>query len=116
MIICRNPQIKDAVSILPNIQYPFNPVQARPVQNRLDLNHKKYFLLLDQKHCLAPIAHDVHNVLDIGCGTGLWCSDFANNFQSANVSEHIELSDLSDLQEKVIGIDIAIIQPELYVN
>jgi hypothetical protein len=57
-----------------------------PEQDRLNLNHTKYYLLLGGKLCLAPIPSDLHKTLDIGCGTGIWCVDFADNFKSAEVS------------------------------
>jgi hypothetical protein len=40
-------------------------------QDRLDLQHHIYRLNVDGKLHLAPIPKDVHNILDIGCGTGL---------------------------------------------
>jgi trans-aconitate methyltransferase len=52
---------------------------------------------LDGALNLAPIAKDIHRVLDVGCGTGLWAVDFAEEHPSATV----------------LGIDISPIQPEL---
>ncbi|KAK7428429.1 hypothetical protein QQZ08_005048 [Neonectria magnoliae] len=53
-------------------------------------------LLLDGKLHLAPLEeHQVHNVLDIGTGTGMWAIDFADEYPEA----------------KVIGTDISPIQP-----
>jgi hypothetical protein len=39
--------------------------------NRLDLNHEKYYLLYNGKHFLSPITNP-KNILDLGCGTGMW--------------------------------------------
>ena len=40
-------------------------------QDRLDLQHHIFRINVDGKLHLAPIPKDVHNILDIGCGTGL---------------------------------------------
>jgi len=45
---------------------------------------------------LAPLPKDIHNVLDIGTGTGIWAIEFADEFPSA----------------AVLGIDLSPIQPE----
>lgn len=44
---------------------------------RLDLQHHLFYLTLDGKLHLAPLSADLHNVLDIGTGTGIWAIDFA---------------------------------------
>jgi hypothetical protein len=36
-----------------------------------------FLILLDQKLHLAPIK-DPKRVLDLGCGTGIWCMDMAD--------------------------------------
>jgi SAM-dependent methyltransferase len=67
-------------------------------QDRLDLQHHLFLLTLEGKLALAPIEEipgGIHNVLDIGTGTGIWAIDFASNFPSADV----------------IGIDLSPIQP-----
>ncbi|KAF5020568.1 hypothetical protein F66182_7400 [Fusarium sp. NRRL 66182] len=46
-------------------------------QDRMDLGHHIYRLLLGGKLYLAPIANDVKRVLDLGTGTGIWAMDFA---------------------------------------
>ena len=52
-------------------------------------------LLLDNKLFLAPIEPEsVHQVLDVGCGTGLWSMDFAD----AHPNAQIEGVDLSPVQ------------------
>lgn len=37
-----------------------------------DLQHQAFRLTLDGKLFSAPIPPDVQNVLDVGCGTGIW--------------------------------------------
>ncbi|KAG9186337.1 hypothetical protein G6011_02893 [Alternaria panax] len=50
---------------------------------------------LDGKLYRAPIPKDVHNVLDVGCGTGIWSIEFADEHPSA----------------RVLGTDLSPIQP-----
>lgn len=64
--------------------------------DRLDLQHHAFRLTLDGKLCRAPIADDIQRVLDIGCGTGIWSIEFAEEHPSA----------------QVIGTDLSPIQPE----
>jgi hypothetical protein len=66
-------------------------------QDRLDLQHHLFLLTLDGKLALAPIEEmrgGIHNVLDIGTGTGIWAIDFASSFPSASVMG----TDLSPIQ------------------
>jgi SAM-dependent methyltransferase len=63
---------------------------------RLDLQHHAFRLTLDGKLYRAPIADDVQRVLDVGCGTGIWSIEFADEHPSAHV----------------IGTDLSPIQPE----
>lgn len=63
-------------------------------QDRLDLSHHIYRLLLDGELNLAPIK-DPKRVLDLGTGTGIWAIDFAD--------EHPE--------SEVLGNDLSPIQP-----
>ncbi|KAK5053182.1 hypothetical protein LTR84_002156 [Exophiala bonariae] len=64
-------------------------------QDRLDLQHEMFLKSLDQKLHLAPIDSKLHEVLDLGTGTGIWAIQFAD--------EHPESS--------VLGIDLSPIQP-----
>lgn len=43
----------------------------------MDLVHHIYRLMLGGKLHKAPIADDIHRVLDMGTGTGIWAMDFA---------------------------------------
>lgn len=67
-------------------------------RDRLDLQHHLFFLTLDGKLFTAPIpkTKQLHRVLDVGTGTGIWAIDFAD--------EHPET--------QVIGIDLSPIQPQ----
>ncbi|KAF4637046.1 hypothetical protein G7Y89_g1041 [Cudoniella acicularis] len=66
-------------------------------QDRLDLQHHLFLLTLRGKLHLAPIENmQLHNVMDIATGTGIWATDFASAFPSANV----------------LGTDLSPIQPE----
>ncbi|KAK6613083.1 hypothetical protein QC760_003232 [Botrytis cinerea] len=67
-------------------------------QERLDLQHHLFSLLFDGALHLAPLPSELHNVLDIGTGTGLWATEFAQKYPSA----------------QVIGTDLSPIQP-IYV-
>ncbi|KND91937.1 Phosphoethanolamine N-methyltransferase 1 [Tolypocladium ophioglossoides CBS 100239] len=63
---------------------------------RMDICHAKYGALLDKRHFLSPIGEYPQRILDLGCGTGIWCIDMAEKFPSA----------------KVLGVDIAPTQPQ----
>jgi hypothetical protein len=48
------------------------------VQNdQLDIAHHMFLMLLDNKLHLAPI-QSPQRILDLGCGTGIWCMDMAD--------------------------------------
>lgn len=63
-------------------------------QDRLDLQHKCFTLLQDNRLYLAPIVSP-KNVLDIATGTGIWAIQFAKLYPEANV----------------VGTDLSLIQP-----
>ncbi|KAF4993046.1 hypothetical protein FGRMN_6734 [Fusarium graminum] len=65
-------------------------------QERMDLVHHLYSLLLDKKLYLAPVPFNVQRVLDLGTGTGIWAIDFADDHPSS----------------EVVGNDLSPIQPE----
>jgi hypothetical protein len=42
-----------------------------------DMCHAKYYALLEKKRFLAPITDSPQKILDLGCGTGECCTDWA---------------------------------------
>lgn len=66
-------------------------------QDRLDLQHEQLLLTTGHKLILAPMDGDIHEVLDLGTGTGIWATEFAD--------QHPEAS--------VLGTDLSPIQPTL---
>ncbi|KAJ3549015.1 hypothetical protein NM208_g712 [Fusarium decemcellulare] len=64
-------------------------------QDRMDLVHHIFRLVLGGELFLAPIPGDIQRVLDLGTGTGIWAMDFADEYPSA----------------EVIGTDLSPIQP-----
>ncbi|KEZ45805.1 hypothetical protein SAPIO_CDS1620 [Scedosporium apiospermum] len=75
-------------------EYGF-PMDEKELE-RIDLCHVKYGALLDKRLFLAPIVEDPARILDLGCGTGIWCVDMAEEYPGA----------------QVVGVDIAPTQPE----
>jgi len=70
---------KDGKYILPNDDME---------QDRLDLQHHLFLLTFDNQLYLSPAGRDghaLHNVLDVGTGTGIWANDLADEFPSASV-------------------------------
>lgn len=53
--------------------------------DRIDMSHSKYFMLLEKKRFLAPIQESPQKILDLGCGTGIWSIDVADDYPSAEV-------------------------------
>ncbi|KAH6648244.1 S-adenosyl-L-methionine-dependent methyltransferase [Truncatella angustata] len=64
-------------------------------QERLDLAHEMWRLLLFGDLSWAPFADEPRQVLDIGTGTGIWAIEFAQQHPASHV----------------IGTDISLIQP-----
>src|SRR5262245_37840179 len=65
------------------------------VQNdQLDIAHQMFLIMLTNKLHLAPLTHP-QRILDLGCGTGIWCIDTADEHPGA----------------EVIGVDLSPIQP-----
>ncbi len=62
---------------------------------RMELQHRKYEMVLGDRHFLAPIGDCPQEILDLGTGTGIWCLDVADMFPTA----------------QVLGVDVAPIQP-----
>ncbi|UPK99997.1 hypothetical protein LCI18_010932 [Fusarium solani-melongenae] len=61
----------------------------------MDIIHHMWTLAQDGRLYLAPLEKDIEKALDIGCGTGIWAIDFADEFPGCDV----------------IGTDISPIQP-----
>jgi ubiquinone/menaquinone biosynthesis C-methylase UbiE len=64
-------------------------------QERNDMQHCKFNLILSGRLYLAPISDTPHRILDLGTGTGIWAIDMADKFPSA----------------EVIGTDVVAAQP-----
>jgi len=64
-------------------------------QERMDIVHHMYLLMLDGELHLAPVGPDIQRILDVGTGTGIWAIDAAETYRSA----------------EVIGTDLSPIQP-----
>ena len=64
-------------------------------QDRLDLQHEMFRRTFNNKLILAPIPEQVHEVLDLGTGTGIWAIEFADFHPESSVT----------------GIDLSPIQP-----
>ncbi|KAI1624783.1 S-adenosyl-L-methionine-dependent methyltransferase, partial [Exophiala viscosa] len=64
--------------------------------DRMDLQHRKYELVIGDRHFLAPIGDCPQSILDLATGTGIWALDVADMFPTASV----------------LGVDIAPIQPK----
>ncbi|PQE05792.1 hypothetical protein CJF31_00004540 [Rutstroemia sp. NJR-2017a BVV2] len=78
---------KDGKYVFPNDE---------PEQERLDLQHHICSITFDGRLFSCPIdAASTKRVLDVGCGTGIWVTDYADEWPQASV----------------LGIDLSPIQP-----
>lgn len=64
-------------------------------QDRLDILHHVYLIMMDDKLTFAPIGPNPQRILDVGTGTGIWAIDVGERYPSA----------------EVIGTDLSPIQP-----
>jgi SAM-dependent methyltransferase len=64
---------------------------------RLDLTHHMFTMVLGDKLHLAPIGSNPQNILDIGTGTGLWCIEMGDDYPSA----------------QILGNDLSAVQPSM---
>ncbi|EPE08876.1 umta methyltransferase family protein [Ophiostoma piceae UAMH 11346] len=89
----------DASSFVSSLQSSVMQYRYKPndddEQERMDLGHHIYRLLIGGELHLAPIGDSPQRVLDLGTGTGIWAMDFADQYPSA----------------QVIGTDLSPIQP-----
>lgn len=67
-------------------------------QDRLDLHHHIFRLVIDGALFRAPIDHSTARVLDLGTGTGIWALEMADEFPKAIVKG----TDLSPIQPRWI--------------
>jgi SAM-dependent methyltransferase len=63
-------------------------------QERLDLLHHLFKMILGGELITAPIGSNPQRVLDVGTGTGIWAIEFADQYPSA----HVTGTDLSPIQ------------------
>jgi len=64
---------------------------------RLDLTHHMFTMVLGDKLHLAPIGSNPQNILDIGTGTGLWCIEMGDDYPTA----------------QILGNDLSAVQPSM---
>ncbi|CAI7639954.1 unnamed protein product [Penicillium pancosmium] len=64
-------------------------------QDRMDLTHHIWLMMLGGELYNAPITSSPQNILDLGTGTGIWALDIAEKFPGA----------------RVVGNDVSPIQP-----
>lgn len=69
-----------------------------PEQDRLDMIHHVFYRTIGDKLFLAPVNPVGKHILDIGTGTGLWAMEMGDHYPGA---------------ERVTGIDLSPIQPDL---
>ncbi|KAK8085652.1 hypothetical protein PG997_006923 [Apiospora hydei] len=87
-------------------------------QDRLDLQHQAFKVLLEDRLYLAPI-REPQRVLDIGTGTGIWAIDFGSSprppfwviIPPALLTNRLGTAQAHP-QAEVIGTDLSLIQPE----
>lgn len=79
--------------------YPHNSKYKQPnddeEQDRLDLQHHIFRILLDGELFLAPLPPNPQRILDVGTGTGIWAIDVADKYPCASI----------------VGVDLSPIQP-----
>jgi trans-aconitate methyltransferase len=67
-------------------------------QDRLDLQHHIYSMLLEGELYTAPLESAPRRVLDVGTGTGIWAMDLADRFPDCQIIG----SDLSAIQPTIV--------------
>ena len=70
------------------------PIDERE-QERNDLQHAKFTLIIGKQLHLAPMSKSPSKILDLGTGSGIWAIESADHYEGATV----------------IGVDIAPVQP-----
>ncbi|KAJ5559796.1 hypothetical protein N7513_002195 [Penicillium frequentans] len=74
-------------------------------QDRMDLTHHIWLMLLGGELYNAPIKSSPENILDLGTGTGIWALDIAEKFPSA----HVTGNDISPIQPSWVAPNIEFI-------
>lgn len=77
--------------------YPLPNDEAE--MERMDLKHHVMRLLCDGRLHIAPLSNP-RRILDLGTGSGIWAIEMGEKFPDATIS----------------GVDLSVIQPELYVT
>jgi tRNA G46 methylase TrmB len=81
--------------INPKFKSPYTLPNDEQEAQRLDRQHKQFVATLHDSLYRVPLKkEDMKEVLDLGTGTGIWATDFAENFPEA----------------RVVGVDISAIQ------
>jgi SAM-dependent methyltransferase len=82
------------------------------IQNdQLDIAHQLFLLLLDNKLHLAPIPNP-QRILDLGCGTGIWCMDMADGSPPPPLHNHLPNKQFTEHPgAEITGVDLSPIQP-----
>ncbi|CZR67798.1 related to methyltransferase [Phialocephala subalpina] len=65
--------------------------------DRLDMHHHLAALIIGGRLTTAPIGKSPQRILDVGCGTGIWCIDIGDEYPSAHV----------------LGVDLSPTQPSM---
>ncbi|KAK7707441.1 hypothetical protein SLS57_009311 [Botryosphaeria dothidea] len=73
---------------------PYNLPNDEVEQDRLDLQHTMWRLVHNGALHMSPVPETVKSVLDVGCGTGVWTIEFAEEHPHA----HVISTDLSPVQ------------------
>ncbi|KAJ5915186.1 hypothetical protein N7454_011298 [Penicillium verhagenii] len=74
-------------------------------QDRMDLTHHIWLMLLGGELYNAPISSSPQNILDLGTGTGIWAMDIAEKFPGARVTG----TDLSPIQPNWVAPNVEFI-------
>lgn len=74
-------------------------------QDRMDITHHIWLMLLGGELYNAPIGSNPQNILDLGTGTGIWAMDMAEKFPNA----HVIGNDVSPIQPNWVAPNIEFI-------